>query len=207
MKRAYLAAAVAAAFASAAPFASAETAEGSTEASTIVAQAAQQQRAPEGARAQRQGPERRFTMPSERVEARLAYARTALKITDAQQPQWDNFANVLRKHARDMDQRFQQRRTQWEAARAQRGEGAPGAQARVRPNVNAIERLERTQQRMAQRSARLNEVIAAAKPLYASLTPEQRQVADGMLAHQGRGARGGHGGREHHRGMHRAPAA
>jgi hypothetical protein len=147
-------------------------------------------------------------MPSERVEARLAYARTALKITDAQQPQWENFANVLRKQARDMDQRFQQRHAQFEARRAQRGEGAPGAQARPQGrSVNAIERLERTQQRMAERSARLNEVIAAAKPLYALLTPEQKQVADGMLARQGRGGHGGHGGREQHRGMHRAPAA
>jgi len=33
----------------------------------------------------------------ERVEARLAYLKTALKITDAQQSQWDAFASVMRK--------------------------------------------------------------------------------------------------------------
>jgi hypothetical protein len=30
-----------------------------------------------------------------RIEARLAYLRTALKITDAQQPQWNANADVL----------------------------------------------------------------------------------------------------------------
>jgi hypothetical protein len=141
-------------------------------------------------------------MPSERVEARLAYAKTALKITDGQQQQWETFANVMRKQARSMDQRFQQRRAQFEAGRAARGEAGQAARRPDERNVNAIERLERTQQRMAERSARLNEVIAAAKPLYASLSPEQKQIADGMLASRGRG---GHG--QHHRGMHRGPSA
>jgi hypothetical protein len=172
----------------------AATADTSGDASTV-AQAAQP-RAPEAAGSQRQGPARDVRLPSERVEARLTSARTALKITDAQQPQWDNFANVLRKQARDMDQRIQQFRAQRNAQGAQ---GAPRADQR---NVTAIERLERTQQRMAERSARLNEVIVAAKPLYAALSPEQKQIADGMLARQGHG-----GHREHHRGMQRGPAA
>src|SRR4051794_870953 len=103
MKQVLLAAAVSSAFA-VAPLAFAETGDAANDAGIVVAQATQQ-RAPEGTGAQRQAPGRRFTMPSERVEARLAYARTALKITDSQQSQWDNFANVLRKHARAMDQR------------------------------------------------------------------------------------------------------
>ena len=196
MKRVLLATAVSAAFA-AAPLAIAETADAGGEASVVVAQAAQQ-RAPDATGAQRQAPaQRAFRLPSERVEARLAYARTALKITDTQQPQWESFANVMRKHARAMDQRFQQRRAQGDARTA------PGAQRPDPRSVTAIERLERTQQRMADRSTRLNEVIAAAKPLYAALSAEQKQVADGMLSRQGRG--GQH--RQHHRGMHRGPAA
>jgi hypothetical protein len=121
------------------------------------------------------------------MEARLAYLRTALKITDAQQAQWDTFANVLRKHARDMDQRFEQRR-------------AEGAQRRDARTVTAIERLERAQQRTAQRAERMNEVIAAAKPLYNAFSPEQKQIADGMLARGQRGHGGGHH-RHHHRGV------
>jgi hypothetical protein len=204
MNKVLLGSLVAAAFAASAPFAVAETADVSTDPALVVAQASPQ-RTPDSTRPQHRGPEKRaFQMPSERVEARLAYAKTALKITDAQQPQWEGFANVLRKHARDMDQRFQQRRTQWEAARAARGDAArsatPDARMAQRPNVTAIDRLERTQQRMAERSARLNEVIAAAKPLYAALSPEQRQIADGMLARKGHGHGGQH---QQHRGMHR----
>jgi hypothetical protein len=200
MKNVLLGSVVAGVFAATAPFAVAQSADVSADASTVVAQAAPQH-AREGTRAHGEAG-RKFRMPSERVEARLAYAKTALKITDAQQPQWDNFANVLRKHARDMDQRVQQRRAQSEAARAQgeagRGADARGTHANQRPQVTAIERLERTQQRMAQRSTRLNEVIVAAKPLYATFSPEQKQIADGMLSRQEHG-----GQRRHHGGMHR----
>jgi hypothetical protein len=208
MKKVLLATLVSAAFASAAPFASAETADSATE-PTIVAQAAQPG-SPDAARIQRPGADRQsFRSASERVEARLAYARTALKITDAQQPQWENLANVMRKHAGERDQRMQQMRAKWEATRgaqAQRPDGAMrDGQRMQRPQVSAIERLERTQQRMTARSARLNEVIAAAKPLYAAFSPEQKQIADDMLARQGQGGPGRHGGHRHqqHRGMHR----
>jgi hypothetical protein len=191
MNRTLLATLVAASFGAAAPLAMAEPADVGD--LTVLAQAAPQG-GPAGVRPQRpMGEHRPFVKPSERVEARLAYIRTALKITAAQQPQWDAFANVLRKHARDRDQRFEQFRAQHEGAR-----GGPRPD---RPQVTAIERLERTQQRMAQRSAHLSEVLAAAKPLYASLSPEQKQVADGMLSRQGHGGRGGH-----HRGMHRGAA-
>ncbi|MDB5863753.1 MAG: hypothetical protein JWO70_1559 [Betaproteobacteria bacterium] len=203
MKKSLLVTVLSAAFAVAAPLAFAETADSSADAPVVVAQAASQGAPSAGARREARDP-KQFRMPSERIEARLAYARTQLKITDAQQPQWENFANVLRKHARAMDERFQQRRASWEAARAQSG-GQGGDAARPhsarpqRPTVTAIERLERTQQRLAERQARLNEVVAAAKPLYVALSPEQKQIADGMLAHQGKG---GHG-QERHRGMHR----
>lgn len=193
MNRTLLATVVSAAFAAAAPFAMAETVDVGADAAIVVAQTAPQ-RAPDASGAQPQAPEKRaLRKPSERVDARLAEARAALKITDAQQPQWESFSNVLRKQARDMDQRVEQHRAQRDAGGAQ-GADAAGARASQRPearNVSAIERLERRQQRMAEHSARLNDVIAAAKPLYAAFTPEQKQIADTMLARQG------HGGKRH----------
>lgn len=194
MNRVFLAAAVSAALGLAAPALYAQHAE-TADNSDVVAQAAPSPATSAERGARQHGPgahgmHRR--MPSERIEARLAYIRTALKITDAQQTQWDSFANVLRKHARDMDQRMQKRMAQHSQTGAQRGE---------RAQVSAIDRLERQQQRLTQRSARLNEVITAAKPLYASFSPEQKQVADQMLA-QGEHRRG-HGGGGPHRGMHR----
>jgi hypothetical protein len=132
--------------------------------------------------AQRQQEQRASRLPSERVEARLAYLKTALKITDAQQPQWDAFADTLRKQARAADERMK-------AHRAQTAEGRKGTPP------TAIERMERAQTRLAASSTRLNETLAAAKPLYAALSPEQQKVADELLAprgHRGPGHRGGH---------------
>ena len=122
-----------------------------------------------------------FSLPSERVEARLAYIKTALKITDAQKTPWDNFASVLRKQARDGDARVQEHRAKMAANTEHK-----------RPN--AIERLERQQAFMAAASARIGEQLTVQKPLYAALSPEQQQIADKVLAGHG-GKRGGHGGR------------
>ncbi len=123
------------------------------------------------------GPEHRpaFTRPTERVEARLAYVKTALKITPAQEPQWNAYANFVRKSAQDVEQRFEARRTSAPAA------GAPGARGPRGPRPNAIERLERQQQFMAEGSKRIGDLIAVEKPLYESLSAEQRQTADTVL--------------------------
>jgi len=121
----------------------------------------------QGARHQHQP--RAFSMPGERIEARLAYIKTALKITDAQQAQWNAFADTLRKQASARDKQIQARRGQMK----QRTE-------RQRPN--AIAQLERRQQLHTAMLASLNERLAVQKPLYAALTDEQKQVADRVLA-------------------------
>jgi periplasmic protein CpxP/Spy len=129
-----------------------------------------------------------FRMPSERTEARLAYVKTALKITDAQAPQWDAYANVVRKQAQTADQRMQERRARIEQAKAAGGE-------RKRPT--AIERLERRQQFFTNAAARSGELLTVQKPLYAALSPEQQRVADELFA--SRGHRGSHRGMRHGR--------
>jgi len=59
-----------------------------------------------GQYAHRQAHERRaFRSPVDRAEARLAYLKTALKITEAQETQWNAFADVRRKQARETAQR------------------------------------------------------------------------------------------------------
>lgn len=123
--------------------------------------------------------QRQARMPSERVEARLTELKNALKITDAQQSQWNSFADTLRKQARAGDQRMKERM-------AQRQQGAKPAP------LTAIQRLERRQAFLAAASARTGEVLAAAKPLYAALSPEQQKIADDLLA-----KRAGHRGQHH----------
>lgn len=128
---------------------------------------------------------RAFTQPSERVEARLAYIRTALKITDSQQAQWNAFAETLRKQAGGADQRMQEFRAQRE-------------QRATREKPNAIARLEQEQQRHAAAATRINERLAVQRPLYAALSAEQKAVADEVLAPRSR-----HGGHFRERGMQR----
>jgi hypothetical protein len=86
---------------------------------------------------------------------------------------------MLRKQAKDMDERIKARRN-------------PSADGRRDAIPTAIERLERRQVRLAAAAARLNETLLAAKPLYAALSPEQQKIADEVLAPQRRGMRHGH---------------
>jgi periplasmic protein CpxP/Spy len=118
---------------------------------------------------------REFRLPSERVEARLAEAKTKLKITAEQEKQWNAFADVTRRHAKAADERVKAMRD--------------GKRSQER--MTAVERLERRQQMAATHAQRLSEVVAAAKPLYAALSTEQKAIADQMLT-----PRRGHG-RDH----------
>jgi len=113
-------------------------------------------------------------LPGERIDARLAYLKTALKITPAQEKQWNALAAVLRRQAHDMDAKIQEHRQAREAQ---------GQTPRTPPT--AIERLERRQQFLADAAKRTGAILTAAKPLYASLSPEQKQTADEMLMHGG----------------------
>ncbi len=120
-----------------------------------------------------QRPERHHARPGERIDARLAYLKTALKITPAQEKQWAALAAVLRRQAQDMDAKMQQRRDARQTSE----------QTQTQPS--AIERLEQRQQFLADAAKRTGAVVAAAKPLYASFNPEQKQTADELLAHSG----------------------
>lgn len=139
-------------------------------------------RTPHGARHQHE--QRAFSQPSERVEARLAYIKTALKITDAQQQQWNAFADTLRKQAAERGKQMQA----WRDRMAQRAEHR---------QPTAIGRLERQQQFFAAAAARLGERLAVQKPLYAALSDDQKRVADRVLAPRVRN------GMFRHREMHR----
>jgi hypothetical protein len=102
-------------------------------------------------------------MPFEHVEGRLAFLKTELKITDAQTPQWDAFADALRAIAKTHQAMHEQM--------------TKGDMPSSWP-----ERLAFQQKALSTRLNSLNALEAAAKPLYVSLTDEQRKLADQLLS-------------------------
>jgi hypothetical protein len=128
-------------------------------------------------RAAQQSQRQARALPSERVESRITRLKSALKITPVQEPQWNAFADTLRKQARTGDERVKQHRTRVE-------QGAKRAPA------TAIQRLEQRQAFMKEASARMDELLATARPLYAALSPEQQKIADDLMSRRGHGRDG-----------------
>jgi hypothetical protein len=134
------------------------------------------------------GESRPFSKPTERVEAKLAYTKTALKITDAQQAVWDAYAARMRQQASEREKKMQD----WRARMAQ------GKGPHEHSQASVIERMERAQSFHADAIKRIGETLEVQKPLYAALSDEQKKVADVVLAPKGpgifrRGMEGGHG--------------
>jgi hypothetical protein len=123
------------------------------------------------------GEARPFSKPTERVEAKLAYTKTALKITDAQQAVWDAYASKMRQQATEREKRMQDMRARMAQAKG-------GTEHR---HASVIERMERAQTFHADAIKRIGETLEVQKPLYAALSDEQKKVADVVLAPKGHG--------------------
>ncbi|HYH21829.1 MAG TPA: Spy/CpxP family protein refolding chaperone [Azospirillum sp.] len=102
-------------------------------------------------------------MPFEHVEGRIAFLKTELRITDAQKQPWEAFADALRANAKAQ-----------QAVHEQMGKGGMPA--------SWPDRLALQQKALSARLDALKTLEAAAKPLYAVLTDEQRKAADRLLA-------------------------
>jgi len=147
-------------------------------AGTAFAQSGPQTGGPQGGpRAEARGhfEGRHFLKPTEEVEARLAYIKTALKITPAQESAWEAYANLSRQNARDMEARFKT----MQAERS--GEHRDGAQRGGEERHNAVARLEREQAFLNEAAMRVAKLLEVEKPLYASFSPKQKKVADMVL--------------------------
>jgi hypothetical protein len=96
------------------------------------------------------------------VEGRLAALKTELKITDAQAPQWNRFADALRAAAKSMNGLFAQMMQ-------------PGA------TTTLPTRLDRHEKMLSAHLNALRTLKDAVEPLYASLSDEQKTLADGLM--------------------------
>lgn len=106
------------------------------------------------------------------VEGRIAYLKAELKITPAQEAQFDKVAQAMRTNAAERQKSF-------EAMRAQRDQN----QTR-----SAVDRLESGVKLSQERMRAQERYLTAFKPLYDSLSTAQKQTADSLLAPH----RGGH---------------
>ena len=101
-------------------------------------------------------------MPGQFVEGRIAFLKAQLKITPAQEAQWQQVAAAIRENAKTLDQTI-----------------ATGPQNRG--DMDAVQRLELREQFAKVRVDNEARLLAAFKPLYASLSPEQQQMANQLV--------------------------
>lgn len=120
--------------------------------------------------------------PGQLVDGRIAFLKTELKITPAQETQWQQYASVMRQNAQSLDQAIAN-------ARQHRGTA-----------MNAVERMEVRGEFAKVRAENQARLLTALKPLYASLSPEQQQVANALMTQH----MGAHHAEEHHGWHHRA---
>jgi periplasmic protein CpxP/Spy len=111
-------------------------------------------------------------LPSQLIDGRVAFLKAELKITPAQETQWQQVATAMRENANALDQVMA-------GARQQRG------------TMDAVQRLALRGQLAKVRADNDARLLTAFKPLYASLSPEQQQVANALVG-------------EHHGWRHRA---
>jgi LTXXQ motif family protein len=120
-------------------------------------------------------------------DGRIAMAKEALKLTPEQAPLWAPVEEKMRANYAERRKAHEERR----AKRAERREARETRQKLALP-----ERLEKRSERLTERAAKLKEFVAVLNPLYASLSDEQKEVADHVLKRAGAFGRGGrHHGR------------
>jgi LTXXQ motif family protein len=101
----------------------------------------------------------------EHVEGRLAYLKTELKITEAQMPQWNAFADAFRASGQKMAQHC--------AMMKEHG----GAMM----SADLPERLNMMEQHMTMHLDSLHAIKAALQPLYGVLSDEQKKTANEIM--------------------------
>src|SRR3984893_4177650 len=95
----------------------------------------------------------------ERVERRIKELHGQLQITPAEEPQWNEFAQVMRENARDMDQAFVQRAHQF-------------------PTMNAVQNMQSYEQLSEEHAQRVQKLVPAFQKLYDAMPDAQKRVAD-----------------------------
>jgi len=105
------------------------------------------------------------------VEQRIAELYAKLKITPEQQPQWDQFAAVMRENARDMDSNFK-------------------ARIKALPSMTATQNMQSYAQLAANHAQEVQKLVAVFQSLYDTMSDSQKATADEIFRDDGH--RAGH---------------
>jgi hypothetical protein len=101
------------------------------------------------------------------IERRIADLHTRLHITAAQQQTWDQFAQVMRDNAKDIDQAYKQR-------------------AEKLGSMTAVEQLQSYARIEQVKAEDVQKLLPAFQSLYAALSDQQKQQADQLFRDYGR---------------------
>jgi protein CpxP len=107
-----------------------------------------------------------------RVEERIAYLHSELKITSAQEAQWQAFADVMRQNGETMGNLYRERMAD--------------------KNLSALDDMKQYTQIAQAHADGMTKLVAAFEPLYGALSPEQKQVADKVFTQRRTPEHGGH---------------
>jgi hypothetical protein len=95
----------------------------------------------------------------ERVEQRIKELYSQLRITATERSQWDQFAQVMRDNARDMDQAWLQRVDHVQS-------------------MNAVQNMQSYEQVAEQHAQHVQKLVPAFQNLYNVMSDQQKQLAD-----------------------------
>jgi hypothetical protein len=104
-----------------------------------------------------------------KTEQRISDLHAKLKISPAQQPQWDSFAQVMRDNATRMDAAFQRR-------------------VEAMPTMTAVDNMQSYADFAEQHAQDVQKLVPAFKALYDSMSDAQKRMADQVFrddAHRG----------------------
>ena len=104
------------------------------------------------------------------IEQRIGDLHARLQISPSQQPQWEQFAGVMRDNARDMDQTFRQR-------------------VHTLAAMTAAENMQSYAQLATEHAQEMQKLVPAFQELYGSMSDNQKRTADKVFrddAHQPR---------------------
>jgi len=99
------------------------------------------------------------------VERRIADLHRELQITPAESSQWDQFAQVMRDNAKEIDQAYKDRADKLDS-------------------MSAVDNMQSYAQIEQMRAQQTQKLVPAFQTLYASLSDQQKQEADALFRNQ-----------------------